>query len=122
MLPSNPTTNFKWQKVAENELEFNNQFKFHFIQTITLFNKKICLLKNKHGVFAFDEKCPHNGASLSSGSCTDNNEIICPKHRYPFNLKTGMATSGLALCLQTYPIVIQNNGVFVGTKKKWWEA
>jgi len=27
----------------------------------------------------------------------------------------------MALCLDTYPVKIQHDGVFVGMKKKWWE-
>lgn len=116
------TTNFKWQKIAESEIEFQAMFQYHPIQTISLFGTKVCLVKGTNGIYAVNDKCPHNGASLSQGMCNDNNEIVCPLHRYPFNLETGKATAGMAISVQTYPIVIQDNGVFAGMKKSWWES
>lgn len=113
--------NYKWQKVAESEQAFNAMFSHHSIQIISLFNKKVCLVKGNAKVYAIDDRCPHNGASLSMGMCNEKNEIICPLHRYPFNLETGKASAGMAISVQTYPIKIQENGVFVGMKKSWWE-
>jgi len=73
-------------------------------------------------LFAFGDKCPHNGASLSRGSCTNKNEVVCPLHRYSFDLENGKATSGGAFALKTYPVEIKEEGVFVGIKAKWWET
>lgn len=115
--------NFKWQKIAESKEEFNAMFQYHPIQLIQLFGKKVCLVKgNDDKVYAIDDRCPHNGASLSMGECNEHNEIVCPLHRYPFNLETGKASAGMAISVQTYPIVIQNDGVFAGMKKSWWES
>lgn len=115
------TTKYKWQKITDSEEEFKAMFLYHPIQTITLFGTKVCLVKGSNGIYAVNDKCPHNGASLSLGECNDRNEIVCPLHRYPYNLETGKATAGMAISVQTYPIVIQDNGVFVGMKKSWWE-
>ena len=79
-------------------------------------------MKSEKGIYAVDDKCPHNGASLSMGICNEDNEIVCPLHRYSFDLRTGRATSGGAFALTLYPIEIRNNGVYVGIKAKWWEA
>ncbi len=113
--------NYKWQKVAESEQAFIAMFSQNSIQIISLFNKKVCLVKGSDKVYAIDDRCPHNGASLGMGICNEKNEIICPLHRYPFNLETGKASAGMAISVQTYPIKIQENGVFVGMKKSWWE-
>lgn len=113
---------YKWQKVADSKTEFDDLFQFNHIQQFMVFGKNVCVIKNEFGVFAFNEKCPHNGASLLNGKCNDKNEIICPMHRYPFNLQTGKATSGLSLSLECYPISITENGVFIGTKASWWES
>ena len=115
-------TKFKWQKIAESEADFNAMFSYHPIQLINLFGTKVCLIKGTNGIYAVNDKCPHNGASLSLGMCNERNEIVCPMHRYPFNLETGKATAGMAISVQTYPIVIQEDGVFVGMKKSWWES
>jgi 3-phenylpropionate/trans-cinnamate dioxygenase ferredoxin subunit len=88
----------------------------------TLKNEKICITRTAKGFYAVEDKCPHNGASLSKGFCSKSNEIICPLHRYAFDLETGKATSGGAFALKTYPIEVKKNGVYVGIKAKWWEA
>lgn len=116
------TNNFKWQKVAVSEKALLEMLSLHPIQLIIVFNKRLCLVKGTSGIYAVDEKCPHNGASLSNGMCNERNEIVCPLHRYPFNLETGKATAGMAISLRTYPVRIQENGVFVGMKKSWWES
>ena len=85
-------------------------------------SEKICITRTAKGFFAVQDKCPHNGASLSKGFCSKQNEIVCPLHRYSFDLETGKATSGGGYALKTYPIEIKDNGVFVGIKAKWWES
>lgn len=89
--------------------------------TIVAKGTKICLANGGSGVFAVSDRCPHNGASLGQGFCSTNNEIVCPMHRYPFNLETGKATAGLSYSLETYPLRKDETGVFVGIKEKWWE-
>lgn len=83
--------------------------------------EKICVTRTQKGVYAVQDKCPHNGASLSKGFCSANNEIVCPLHRYSFDLQSGKATSGSGYALKTYPISVRPDGVFVGIKARWWE-
>lgn len=90
--------------------------------TFDLRGEKICVTRTEKGFYAVQEKCPHNGASLSRGFCSNSNEIICPLHRYSFDLESGKATSGGAYALKTYPISIKPDGVYLGIKAKWWEA
>jgi len=111
-----------WFKIFEKE---DNAGEYLQPGTFILFNfknEKICVTKTSEGLFAFGDRCPHNGASLSKGFCTKEDEVVCPLHRYSFNLKTGRATSGGAFALKTYPIEIRDNGVFVGIKASWWET
>ncbi len=89
---------------------------------MTVRNERMCLTRTEKGVFAVQDKCPHNGAALSKGHCTPANEIVCPLHRYSFALDSGKSTSGGAYALTTYPIEIRRDGVFVGIKAKWWES
>ena len=85
-------------------------------------NEKICVTRTTKGLYAFGDKCPHNGASLSKGFCSPKNEIVCPLHRYSFDLDSGKATSGGAFSIKTYPIEYKNDGVYVGIKAGWWEV
>jgi nitrite reductase/ring-hydroxylating ferredoxin subunit len=112
---------YHWIKIFENQAEFENYIQPNAFVMFELKGEKICVTRTKKGFYAVQDRCPHNGASLSKGFCSQNNEIICPLHRYSFSLETGKATSGGAFALTTYPIEVKNNGVFVGIKAKWWE-
>lgn len=83
--------------------------------------KSICLSRTEKGIYAVDNKCPHQNALLSSGYCTEKNEVVCPWHKYSFDLETGRQTqveNGLAI--RTYPTKIENENLLVGIEKKRW--
>lgn len=84
-------------------------------------SERILVTRTQKGLYAVQDRCPHNGASLSKGFCTKNNEVVCPLHRYSFDLESGKATSGGAYTLKTYPIDHRPDGVYVGIKASWWE-
>lgn len=111
-----------WIKIFESESEMQNNLTIGKAQSLVIKGNKICLVRSTEGLFAVSDRCPHNGASLSQGYCNEKNEIVCPLHRYPFDLKTGKATAGLAMSVLTYPIKTDNTGVYVGIKAKWWES
>ncbi|GAB4149009.1 MAG: hypothetical protein Fur0041_22340 [Bacteroidia bacterium] len=82
--------------------------------------RKICLLKTEKGLYAIEDKCPHNGFSLSKGWCTeDGGAIVCPLHRFAFNLENGRAltTGGAA---RVYPLEQREDGLFIGIKETIW--
>lgn len=61
---------------------------------------------------AFDDYCPHAGASLSGGQIEDGH-VICPWHYWAFNLDTGkLAPSGHA-GIRVYPCRKSADGVWV---------
>ena len=113
---------YHWFKIFEKEENAGDYLQPNTFINFQFKGENICVTKTSEGLFAFGDKCPHNGASLSKGFCTKNNEVVCPLHRYSFDLKSGKATSGGAFAIKTYPIEIKSNGVFVGIKAKWWEA
>lgn len=113
---------YHWIRIFENQTEFENYIQPNTFVVFELRNEKICVTRTKEGFYAVQDKCPHNGASLSKGICSRENEIICPLHRYSFDLKTGKSTSGGSYALKTYPIQVKAEGVFIGIKAKWWEA
>jgi nitrite reductase/ring-hydroxylating ferredoxin subunit len=110
-----------WIKIFDSEEALNNNVQPGRAMNIIVRGNKICLANGHAGVFAVSDRCPHNGASLGQGFCNEHNQIVCPMHRYPFDLKTGKAASGLALSVETYPLKIDEKGVFIGIKPKWWE-
>jgi nitrite reductase/ring-hydroxylating ferredoxin subunit len=113
---------YHWIRIFETEDDLKNYIQPGTFVVFELKGEKICVTRTALGYFAVQDRCPHNGASLSKGLCTQKNEIVCPLHRYSFDLSSGKATSGGAYALKTYPIDIQPSGVFIGIKAKWWEA
>ncbi|MCW3085326.1 MAG: (2Fe-2S)-binding protein [Bacteroidetes bacterium] len=90
------------------------------VTTITVGKKKVCIAHTREGLFAVNDKCPHNGASLGNGYCTDEGSVVCPLHRYHFDLKTGRAKSGLGDVVETYPIETREEGIFIGFRETVW--
>lgn len=109
-----------WYKIFNTIKEAERQIQLNKANTINVAGRKICIAHTSEGFFAVDDKCPHNGASLGSGFCSEDNAIVCPVHRYRFDLKTGRAKSGLGDAVRTYPVEIRDNGIYIGIEKLKW--
>ena len=103
-----------WYKIFSSEEEAKNRILLDRAISMNVGGKKICIANTKEGLFAIQDKCPHNGFPLSNGTCTDDIAIVCPVHRYRFDLKTGRAKSGLGDAGYVYPIQVRENGVYLG--------
>ncbi len=62
----------------------NNSFKKIILQK----NEEIVVGKINNKLFAFNNVCPHKGASLSKGNLHGDN-IVCYMHGYEYNVFTG---------------------------------
>ena len=103
---------YAWHKIAENvaALEFTES---NIIEH-TVAGRKICLVLYKETVTACSQTCPHAGGRLASGYVDATGNIVCPIHRYKFNLQNGRNVSGEGYYLKTFPVEIRAGGVFVG--------
>jgi 3-phenylpropionate/trans-cinnamate dioxygenase ferredoxin subunit len=104
--------NYTWYKVAEhiNEIDFagNN------IGVIKVDGKKICIGKFNEEVFAFAYKCPHAGGILGDGFIDALGNVVCPLHRYKYDMKNGRNVTGEGYYLKHWPIEQREDGVYVG--------
>lgn len=108
-----------WHKVFENIESARLQIPLNKAYFVKVSEKNICLAHTDSGFYAVNDKCPHNGFSLSKGWC-ENNTIVCPLHRHSFDLNNGRTIKGTPDYVDTYPIKITEEGFFVGiTKRKW---
>ncbi|MEH6492531.1 nitrite reductase small subunit NirD [Halopseudomonas sp.] len=57
-------------------------------------------------VFALDDRCPHQGASLSQGVVIGN-LVVCPQHNWQIQLDSGRALTPDIGCSNTYPARIE---------------
>ncbi|MCW3102900.1 MAG: hypothetical protein JWO09_1340 [Bacteroidetes bacterium] len=110
-----------WYKLFDSAEAAAMMVKEGHVTTMHVGKKKICLAHTAEGFFAVNDKCPHNGASLGNGYCTAEGSVVCPLHRYHFDLKTGRAKSGLGDVVETYPVEVREAGVFIGFKETVWK-
>jgi len=106
---------YSWHKIADhiNELDFaDNQ-----IAQVRVNGKNLCIGKFKEFVFAFASKCPHAGGPMAQGYIDALGNVVCPIHRYKYDMKNGRNTSGEGYHLKNWPVELREDGVFVGMEE-----
>jgi len=110
-----------WHKLFETVEAAETRVPLNKVTTVFVNNKKICVAHTASGFYAVADKCPHNGASLGTGWCTEDDTVICPVHRYRFDLKTGRAKSGVGDYVNTYPVEVQEGSMYIGFESIVWD-
>jgi 3-phenylpropionate/trans-cinnamate dioxygenase ferredoxin subunit len=105
---------YKWYKIAAAESELT--FAANNLLQINVAGKKICIAKSKE-LYACAAKCPHASGIIANGFIDADDNVICPIHRYKFNLQNGRNISGEGYHLKTYPVRVSNEGVFIGIEE-----
>ncbi len=105
-----------WYKVADHVNEIN--FTVNNIAVVEVKGKKICLGKFKETVFAFAFKCPHAGGLLADGFIDSLGNVVCPIHRYKYDMKNGRNVTGEGYYLKHWPVDIKETGVFVEMEER----
>jgi nitrite reductase/ring-hydroxylating ferredoxin subunit len=100
-----------WQKIAEGLDTI--AFADNGMAEMEIAGKSILLIRQKDQLFACAQKCPHASGRLSEGYIDALGQIVCPLHRYKFNLKTGRNTSGEGYFLKTYAAEERKEGIFI---------
>lgn len=102
----------KWHKI---ETEIPDE---EFVKQINVDGKKLCLVKHQEKLFVVQNTCPHAGGILSGGWCKNGN-LICPIHRWEYNLENGRGGEGQGDYIEIYPLEIRSDGIYVGFKESW---
>jgi nitrite reductase/ring-hydroxylating ferredoxin subunit len=74
-------------------------------------DKRVVLLRNDHGVYAADNRCPHQGYALTQGDLSED-VLTCAWHNWKFRLTDGKCLFG-GEDIRTYPVRIRDGYVFV---------
>jgi 3-phenylpropionate/trans-cinnamate dioxygenase ferredoxin subunit len=109
---------YTWHKIAESKEELCASG--NTLMEINVGNKKICVGIYKELMFACANKCPHAGGRMADGWVDAMGNIVCPLHRYRFNLSNGRNVSGEGYHLKTYPIDTREDGIYVGLEENRW--
>ena len=91
-----------------------------FVQQINVAQKKLCLIRNEGRFYVVQNTCPHAGGILSGGWCK-NGHLVCPIHRWEYNLETGRGATGQGDYIETYPIEQRPDGLYVGIQESWFK-
>lgn len=73
---------------------------------------RIGIFRTNEGLFAITNTCPHYDAELHVGEVRLN-QVLCPWHRWRFNLKTGHCETGPHFDIMTYPIKEEDGYIWV---------
>lgn len=74
---------------------------------------KSLVLFNQNGeIYAIDEGCPHNGASLFGGRL-EGRLLRCPAHGLRFDLATGCVPGVSGFGVATYAVELQQGRCFI---------
>ena len=103
---------YTWHKIADSADELI--FDENNLLPVEAGGKKICMARNKGLLYACAQKCPHAGGILADGFIDALGNIVCPVHRYRFNLQNGRNSSGEGYYLKTFPVSVNEKGVFIG--------
>ena len=82
--------------------------------------KHLVLAKHQGQWYAFQKNCPHAGGDLYSGWINNEGCVVCPLHRYTFDIKTGQNVSGEGFHLSTFPIKQARDLWWIGFPKRRW--
>jgi nitrite reductase/ring-hydroxylating ferredoxin subunit len=96
-----------WYKVAET-----SDLSTPFLKKVTANGKTLCLVNADGKLFATSATCPHAGADLSKGWC-ENGKLICPFHRFAYDLETGKGNPGQNDFVYTYPVESRADGIYI---------
>ena len=92
---------YRWHKIAESPGEL--QVDGRVLTEVVVEGKTICIAFNKGSLHGCAAKCPHAGGRMADGFIDAAGHIVCPLHRYKFQLTTGRNTSGEGYYLKPYP-------------------
>ena len=105
-----------WHKIAEHPNELN--FSENNIAVTEVKGKKICIGKFNDKLFAFAFKCPHAGGFLADGYIDAIGNVVCPLHRYKYNIENGRNTSGEGYYLKHWNVEEREDGVYVEMEER----
>ena len=110
---------FEWHIIDCPNIEGLLQTEKTFVTRATVKKKRLCMIRHKGELYAISDRCSHAGGPLHQGKINDNNQIICPWHRFPFDIETGQSDSG-GYFVETYEVKCENRTVYVKMKKRNW--
>lgn len=74
-------------------------------------DKRIAIFRTSRGVYAVDNRCPHEGYGLAQGD-VKGELLTCAWHNWKFQLPTGECVLG-GEAVRSYPVEVRNGSVWI---------
>jgi nitrite reductase/ring-hydroxylating ferredoxin subunit len=110
-----PEKRLSWHKISDTIEEID--FASNNIALAEANGKRICIGRFNDQLFAFALKCPHAGGIMAEGYIDALGNVVCPLHRYKYDMKNGRNVSGEGYYLKNWPVEIRPDGVYVGMER-----
>lgn len=104
-----------WHKLAEAATELPWQSNNMLVTEVA--GKKVTLAQADGRVYAFAYKCPHASGVMADGFIDAMGNVVCPLHRYKFNMQNGRNVTGEGYYLKTYTVEQREEGLFLGMEE-----
>jgi len=75
-------------------------------------DKLVAIFNTTEGWFAVQSRCPHRGGPLADGIVGERS-VTCPLHNFRFDLADGDAIGQTCPGLETWPVEIRGEEIFV---------
>jgi nitrite reductase/ring-hydroxylating ferredoxin subunit len=100
----------RWFKIEEKIPEGD------FVMEVKVAGKKLCLVRHDGQMHLLQNSCPHAGGVMSGGWC-EKGQVVCPIHRYAYNLETGRGAQGQGDYIDIYPLREEDGVTYAGIKQ-----
>lgn len=81
---------------------------------VWLGERPVALFRWEGRVYALDDTCSHDEASLAEGEVLPNGRVVCPRHGAQFDLRSGRAlTLPAVLPVRAYEVEVDGGDVYV---------
>lgn len=111
------STKIKWFFLAGSRDRLISEIPEKGFLRSVINQKSVCVFVYENEIFAVRDKCPHQGYAFSKGACLEEGKIVCPLHKYAFDLKNGR---GAGMYLEIFPIEFREDGVYLGMEYFSW--
>lgn len=91
-----------------------------FMSRAKINGRSVVLVNYEGDLHALSADCPHAGGNLGYGWCEDG-KLICPLHRYAYDIKTGKGDPGQNDFIDTYPVKVRGQDVYIGMGPSFFE-
>ena len=73
---------------------------------------QVGLFRNRDGLFALDNICPHRGAPLHDGFVSDG-QVTCPWHQWQFQLEDGVCRNIPKVRIAAYAVEVRDGTIWI---------